>query len=99
MFGIDGPTCGITRMTWYLLHADFIAAARIHLAAFVLVPVGAYLWLWWGAGSVLGKRLPLPRIGRRAAIGVAAAFVIYSVVLRNLPWTPFTWFYVPNLAA
>jgi hypothetical protein len=20
VFGIDGPTCGITRMTWYLLH-------------------------------------------------------------------------------
>src|SRR5207245_11407315 len=40
LFGIDGPSCGITRMTWYLLHGDLLDAARMHLAAFVAVQIG-----------------------------------------------------------
>ncbi len=51
LFGIDGPTCGITRMTWYLLHGDLLDAARMHLAAFIAVPVGVYGYLWWAAGD------------------------------------------------
>jgi hypothetical protein len=27
----------------------------------------------------------------------AAAWLLYSVVLRNLPWAPFSWFDIPNL--
>jgi hypothetical protein len=99
LFGIDGPTCGITRMTWYLLHGDLIDAARMHLAALIVVPFAAYGYLWWTAGWVLGKRLPMLRVTRGRAIGFAVAFLVYSVVLRNLPWTPFTWFYVPDLTA
>ncbi len=26
-----------------------------------------------------------------------AFLLLYAVVLRNLPWAPFSWFYVPNL--
>ncbi|MEH1127130.1 DUF2752 domain-containing protein [Micromonospora sp. CPCC 206061] len=51
VFGIAGPTCGITRTTWYLLHGNVVDAARMHLAA---------------------------------------------LLLRNLPWEPFTWFFVPE---
>ncbi len=97
LFGIDGPSCGITRMTWYLLHGDLLDAARMHLAALLAVPVGAYAWVWWVAGWVFGARLPMFRMTRRLAIGYAILFLVYSVVLRNLPWPPFTWFYVPDL--
>ena len=31
MFGTNGPTCGGTRMVWYLLHGDLVNAARMHL--------------------------------------------------------------------
>jgi Protein of unknown function (DUF2752) len=72
LFGIDGPTCGLTRLTWYLLHGDFIDAARMHLAAFLLVPIGAYAWLLWAAGWILGRRLPIPRITKPWIIGYAA---------------------------
>ncbi len=96
-FGIDGPSCGITRMTWYLLHGDLLDAGRMHLAALLAVPVGAYAWVWWVAGWVVGRRLPMFRVTRRLAIGYAIVFLVYSVVLRNLPWPPFTWFYVPDL--
>ena len=37
------------------------------------------------------------RVTKRLAIGYAIAFIVYSVLLRNLPWPPFTWFYVPDL--
>ena len=97
LFGIDGPSCGITRMTWYMLHGDFLDAARMHLAALVVVPVGAYAYLWWVASWVFGRRLPMFRVTRWHAIGFAAFFLVYSVVLRNLPWAPLHWFYVPDL--
>jgi len=99
LFGIDGPTCGITRMTWYLLHGDLINAARMHLAALLLVPVGAYAYLWWAAGWVFGRRLPMVRVTKSVAITAVVAFLVYAVVLRNLPWPPFDWFYVPDLAS
>jgi uncharacterized protein DUF2752 len=99
LFGIDGPSCGLTRMTWYLLHGDLLDAARMHAAALVAVPIGAYAWVWWVAGWMFGRRLPMLRVTRRLAIGYAIAFLVYAVVLRNLPWAPFTWFYVPDLTS
>ena len=101
LFGIDGPTCGITRMTWYLLHGDLVNAARMHLAFLLGIPFLAYAWIWWIGVSVFGKRLPMPT-SRKTVITILAAyavfFVLYSTVLRNLPWAPFTWFYVPDIA-
>lgn len=96
-FGIDGPTCGITRMTWYLLHGDLLDAARMHLAALLLVPVGVYGYLWWAGGWILGTKLPTVRIAKPWVVGYVAFFLVYAIVVRNLPWPPFTWFYVPDL--
>jgi hypothetical protein len=86
-------------MTWYLLHGDLIDAARMHLAALLLVPVGAYAYLWWATGWILGRRLPMFRITTRAGIGYAVFFLLYAVVLRNLPWPPLHWFHIPDLTA
>ncbi len=97
LFGIDGPSCGITRMTWYLLHGNVLDAARMHLAAFVAVPIGVYGYLWWTAGWILGARLPMVRISKWTAIGYAIFFAVYSTVLRNLPWPPFDWFHIDDL--
>jgi hypothetical protein len=69
----------------------------MYLAAFLLVPVGAYAWLWWAAGWVFGRQLPMLRVTRPWVVGYAVFFVVYAVVLRNLPWESFTWFTVPNL--
>src|SRR5258705_1656 len=35
LFHTNGPTCGGTRMVWYLLHGDLVNAARMHLMALV----------------------------------------------------------------
>ncbi|WP_412542957.1 DUF2752 domain-containing protein [Longispora sp. K20-0274] len=99
LLGIDGPGCGGTRMFWYLLHGDLIDAARHHLAALVAVPFLLYGYAAWIALAWFGRQLPMPAPLTRARliVGYLAAFALYSVVLRNLPWSPFSWFYVPDL--
>ena len=36
--GTQGPSCGGTRMTWYLLLGELVQAARHHLPALLAVP-------------------------------------------------------------
>ena len=95
--GINGPTCGGTRMFYHLIHANLIEAARHHLLALLGVLYGGYALVAWTAAWLFGKKLPIWRPGRWAIITYIAVFLVYSVVLRNLPWPPFTWFNIPNL--
>lgn len=97
LFGINGPACGGTRMIWYLLHGDLVQAARHHLVALIGVPFASYALMAWTAQVWFGRRWPLPRLSHWIYIGYAAAWLLYAVVLRNLPWSPFTWFDIPNL--
>ena len=97
LFGVDGPGCGGTRMVWYLLHGDLLQAARHHLVAFVAVPFVAYAFLAWLANWTFGIKVPQFRPSVRLVVGYFIVFVLYSVVLRNLPWHPFDWFYVDDL--
>jgi hypothetical protein len=96
-FGIDGPGCGGTRMFYHLIHGDLVEAARHHLVALVGLLYGLYALVAWTAGWIFGKRLPIWRPSLRAIVIYIAVFLIYAVVLRNLPWAPFNWFYVENL--
>jgi len=97
LFGIDGPGCGGTRMVWYLLHGDLVEAARHHLAALIAVPFLVYAFVVWTANWTFGARLPAFRPSGRLVVAYLVAFAVYSMVLRNLPWPPFSWFYVENL--
>ena len=97
LVGIDGPGCGGTRMVWYLLHGDLVQAARHHLAALIAVPFLLYAFAAWTANWTFGARLPQFRPSGKLVVAYLVAFVLYSVVLRNLPWPPFAWFYVDNL--
>jgi hypothetical protein len=92
LFGTDGPGCGGTRMLWYLLHGNLGQAARHHLAALIAAPVALY-----GLVATFGRQLPVIRMPRWAWLAYLALCLLYAVVLRNLPWPPFAWFYVPNL--
>ncbi|MFI5489154.1 DUF2752 domain-containing protein [Micromonospora echinaurantiaca] len=95
--GINGPGCGGTRMFYYLLHGDVLQAARHHLAALVAVPFVVYLGVRWVATVWFGRELPALRLSPRVYAVYIAAFLLYSTVLRNLPWAPFAWFDIPNL--
>lgn len=96
-FGIDGPSCGGTRMFYHLIHGDFVLAAQHHLVALIGLLVAGYYWIAWAGRWMFGFRLPMPRPAQWLIIGYIAVFLLYSTVLRNLPWEPFTWFYVPDL--
>jgi hypothetical protein len=95
--GIAGPSCGGTRMFYYLIHGDLVDAARMHLAALIGILYGGYALITWTSSWLFGKTLPVWKPGKYAVGAYIAFFLIYSVVLRNLPRAPFTWFYVPNL--
>ena len=97
LFGINGPGCGGTRMFWYLLHGDVIEAARHHLVALVGVPFALYALAQWGLSSWFGLRLPPLRLPVWGYIAYGVIWMLYAVVLRNLPWAPFTWFDIPQL--
>lgn len=97
LFGTNGPACGITRMLWYLLHGNLVQAARHHLVALLGLPFGLYALITWTTDVWLGWRMQPLRLSRWVWIGYGAAWLVYAVLLRNLPWPPFTWFHIPNL--
>ena len=97
LFGTNGPTCGGTRMVWYLLHGDVVNAARMHVVALIGVPFGLYALVQWSAAWLFGVRLPVLRLGRWVWAAYGAAFVIYGAVLRNLPG--FEWFHLDYMQA
>ncbi|MFK3980315.1 DUF2752 domain-containing protein [Micromonospora sp. NPDC050397] len=91
--GLDCPGCGGTRAFWYLLHGDLPAAARHHVLFVFAVPFLVYLYVAWASKQLFGWRLPRLSVGP-VTIGVFLAAWLTFSVLRNLPWEPFTWFYV-----
>ncbi|HEX7745308.1 MAG TPA: DUF2752 domain-containing protein [Micromonosporaceae bacterium] len=91
--GLDCPGCGGTRAAWYLLHGNLGAAARHHLIFVFAVPFLLYFYVAWSARVVFGRRLPQLRITPTAVGVFLGAWLLFSV-LRNLPWVPFSWFYV-----
>ncbi|MGH3545746.1 MAG: DUF2752 domain-containing protein, partial [Mycobacteriales bacterium] len=91
--GLDCPGCGGTRMVWFLLHGDLLQAARFHLMALIAVPVLLYAYLALVADRVGKFRLPRLNIPGGVIAGYALGWVLF-VVARNLPWEPFTSFYV-----
>lgn len=92
MFGTNGPTCGGTRMVWYLLHGDIVNAARMHLVALIGTPFALYMLVQWSVERLFGRRLPPLRLRWWAYLGYGVAFVVYGAVLRNLPG--FEWFHI-----
>ncbi|MEV0272372.1 DUF2752 domain-containing protein [Hamadaea sp. NPDC050747] len=93
LFASNGPTCGGTRMVWYLLHGDLVNAARMHAVALIGTPFALYALIEWTARQTFG-RTGLPRLRIRwwmyAAYGIA--FLVYGAILRNLP--AFAWFHL-----
>ncbi|HZE38088.1 MAG TPA: DUF2752 domain-containing protein [Stackebrandtia sp.] len=97
LFGVNGPSCGGTRMIWYLLHGDLVQAFRYHAFALAAVPLAVYGLVWWTVRSWTGRRLPVVRVPPRVFNGYIIAWVVFTSVLRNLPFGPFTWFDIPDM--
>jgi hypothetical protein len=91
--GFDCPGCGGTRAAWYLLNGDLPAAARHHILFVFAVPFLIYMYVAWAARQAFGWRVPQLRISPKTIAFFLAAWGVFTV-LRNLPFAPFTWFYV-----
>ena len=85
--------CGGTRAAWFLLHGDIPAAARHHALFVFAVPFLLWMYVAWAGRRLFGWQLPQLNLGPGVIGGFIAAWGIWSV-LRNLPWAPFTSFYV-----
>jgi len=91
--GFVCPGCGGTRAAWYLLHGDVPAAARHHALFVFAVPFLLYMYVAWAGRRVFGWKLPQLVLSPKVIGTFLAVWGVWSV-LRNLPWAPFTWFYV-----
>jgi hypothetical protein len=91
--GFDCPGCGGTRAAWYLLHGNIPAAARHHAIFTFAVPFLLYMYVAWAGRRMFNWKLPQLTISPRVMVGFMIVWGVWSV-LRNLPWAPFTAFYV-----
>ncbi|AZA12841.1 DUF2752 domain-containing protein [Corynebacterium choanae] len=88
VFGLCCPGCGACRMLYSLMHGDLLAAAAYNAVA--LVALGLLLWAYlaWIV-RLCGGRIPTWENGRYTA-NVTLVVVILWLVIRNLPFAPFT---------
>ena len=91
--GLDCPGCGGTRAFYFLIQGNLPAAARHHLVFVFALPFLAYIYVAWAGNRIFRWQLPQLRPGPGLIGAVLISLGVFSV-LRNLPWEPFTWFYV-----
>jgi hypothetical protein len=91
--GLDCPGCGGTRAFYYLLHGNVPEAARHHAMAVFAAPFLVWFYLAWTVKHIWGKQLPVPKVGARSMSAFLGLWAVFMVV-RNLPWAPFTSLYV-----
>jgi hypothetical protein len=91
--GLDCPGCGGTRAFYYLLRGNVPEAARHHAIAVFAAPFLLWIYLAWALERITGKRIPAPTIGTKT---ITAFLTIWGVfmVIRNIPFAPFTYLYV-----
>jgi hypothetical protein len=84
-------------MFWYLLHGNLVQAARHHLAALVGLLYGLYALIAWTLKASTELRISVWRPSTKAWVVYVGLFLVYAVILRNVPWQPFVWLDIPNL--
>ena len=93
LLGIDCPGCGSMRMLYSLMHGDLSAAARFNALGLVAVVLLIWTYCVWTYGRVTGQRIRGWQRNRWASV-VTLSLVAAWLVMRNLPFAPFTGLYV-----
>jgi hypothetical protein len=93
LLGIDCPGCGSLRMLYSLMHGNLLAAARFNALGLAAVVLLVRAYLAWTYGRVMGRRIRGWQHHRWSAT-VTLALVVAWVVVRNIPFAPFSALYV-----
>ncbi|GAB3027853.1 membrane protein [Mycobacterium bourgelatii] len=93
LLGIDCPGCGSMRMLYSLMHGNVWAAVRFNALGVVAVVLLVWAYLAWTYGRVVGRRITSWQHSRWAALVALVLWVVWLVV-RNLPFAPFTALFV-----
>jgi hypothetical protein len=94
--GFDCPGCGGTRAFYYLATLNLPEAARHHLMAVFAAPFLVWIYLAWALPRLFARRtwrLPTFHLTPNALTGFLLVWAAFFIA-RNLPWEPFTFFYV-----
>lgn len=94
--GFDCPGCGGTRAFYYVLTLNLPEAARHHMMAVFAAPFLAWMYLAWAVPRLFPRltwRLPTVHLTPGVVTAFLSAWAAFFI-LRNLPWDPFTFFYV-----
>lgn len=81
--GLDCPLCGGLRAVASFTRSHPGRAADHNLLVVALAPLAVAWWVAWWLAIRRGRPAPVPGIGRRAWIAVAAVVLAFTVV-RNL---------------
>ena len=77
------------RAIYHLAHGDLRAALHLDALAVLCLPLLLWWFVAWTGERLTGRPLPRWDRGPRAALVVGIVTVVWLVV-RNLPWVPFT---------
>ncbi|MFG3339021.1 DUF2752 domain-containing protein [Glycomyces sp. NPDC048151] len=94
--GFDCPGCGGTRAFYYLLTMNLSEAARHHVMAVFAAPFIVWMYLAWALPRLVTRRtwrLPTFHLTPGALTGFLIVWGVFFIA-RNLPWEPFSFFYV-----
>jgi hypothetical protein len=92
LFGIDCPGCGGLRMAYSLLHGNVSAAVHYNAVALVFVALFAWSAVAWTVGRLRGRQVRSWLHWRWTPLVTGVVFTAWFV-LRNLPFPPFSgWF-------
>jgi len=89
LLGIDCPGCGSLRMLYCLLHGDLLGATRFNALALLAAVLLVWAYLAWTYGRVAGRRIRGWQ-HRRWSAAVTLILVTAWLVVRNIPFAPFS---------
>lgn len=94
--GFDCPGCGGTRAFYYLATLNLPEAARHHAMAVFAAPFLIWMYLAWALPRLFARRTWRLPVFHLTPGTLTAFLIVWGVffIARNLPWEPFTFFYV-----